>query len=241
MPNMDDQVMRDYYERARAERVAARQKLIETCNKHGVAKVEVEFDGYGDEGSTHMGTSHDPEVEAAAEDFAYFVLEEHFPGWEINDGSAGFDPHRRRHRQTRYRVRLPLHGRRVEQQGGEPVMAHPYHHATSSAKRWGGTPEDYLGIHEWFDETKAHHADFRHRALRHHAEGIFLCERIFGVTLTNSDGRAIPVRWVGEQHVREDLGVIPAATDWLREIAPRAWMARTGSKEAATKGRGDAA
>lgn len=120
-------------------------------------------------------------------------------------------------------------------------MAHPYHHATSSAKRWGGTPEDYLAIHEWFDETKAHHADFRHRALRHHAEGIFLCERSFGVTLTNSDGRAIPVRWVGEQHIREDLGVIPAATDWLREIAPKPWMTRTASKEAATNGRGDPA
>lgn len=88
MPDMD-QVMRDYNERARAERDAARQKLIDACNKHGVAKIEVEFDGYGDEGSTNMGTSHDQEVEDAAEGYAYFVLEEHYPGWEINDGSAG--------------------------------------------------------------------------------------------------------------------------------------------------------
>ena len=84
-----DQVTRDYYERVRAERGAARQKLIDACNKHGVTKVEVEFDGYGDEGSTQMATSHDPEVEATAQDYAYFVLEEHYPGWEINDGSAG--------------------------------------------------------------------------------------------------------------------------------------------------------
>lgn len=110
-------------------------------------------------------------------------------------------------------------------------MAHPYHHAMSSAKKWGGIPEDYLQVHEWFDETKAHFADFRHRALRHHSEGIFLCEAIFGVTIVNSNGRQIPVRWIGEQHVSEDLAIIPSAADWLREIAPKRWMARTAPKE----------
>ena len=30
-------------------------------------------------------------------------------------------------------------------------MAHPYHHALSSVKKWGGTVEDYLPIHSWFD------------------------------------------------------------------------------------------
>lgn len=88
MPDME-QVMRDYCERTRAESTAARQKFIEVCKKHGVAKVEIEFDGCGDEGSTQMLTSHDPEVETAATDYAYFLLEEHYPGWEINDGSAG--------------------------------------------------------------------------------------------------------------------------------------------------------
>lgn len=84
-----DQLMRDYQQRARAERDAAKQKLIDACTKHGVAKVEIEFDGCGDEGSTQMASSHDPEVEAAAEDYAYFVLEDNYPGWEINDGSTG--------------------------------------------------------------------------------------------------------------------------------------------------------
>src|SRR5262249_20198701 len=92
-------------------------------------------------------------------------------------------------------------------------IAHPYHHALSSVKRWGGRPEDYLEIHQFFDESKQCLADVRHRALRHHAEGIFLAERVFGVTLTNSDGRAVPVRWVGEQHVQEDLGWIPTVKD----------------------------
>jgi hypothetical protein len=111
-------------------------------------------------------------------------------------------------------------------------MAHPYHHALSSVRKWGGSVEDYLPIHHWFDESKALLADYRHRALRHHTEGIFLAERIFGVTITNSDNRVIPVRWIGEQHVKEDLGRIPSAVDWLKQIAPEPWMTRTGKLDA---------
>ena len=103
-------------------------------------------------------------------------------------------------------------------------MAHPLEHAESSARRFGGKPEDYLVIHRWFDESKAFFPDFRHRALRHHAEGIFLAERIFGVTLTNLEGAVVPVRYIGEQHVREDLGRIPTAQDWLGRINPERWM-----------------
>ncbi len=107
-------------------------------------------------------------------------------------------------------------------------MAHPYHHALSSARKYGGRPEDYQAIHDWFDESKAFLPDFRHRALRHHAEGIFLCERLFGATIRNSDGKEVPVRFVGEPHVREDLGRIPTACDWLRCVRPEPWMMRKG-------------
>ena len=81
-------------------------------------------------------------------------------------------------------------------------MAHPYHHSLSSVKKWGGAVDDYLPIHNWFDASKQITADFRHRALRHHAEGIFMAETIFCPTITLSSGRVIPTRWVGEQHVR---------------------------------------
>ena len=103
-------------------------------------------------------------------------------------------------------------------------MAHPLMHAESSARKFGGKAEDYLPIHSWFDESKAFFPDFRHRALRHHAEGIFLAERLFGVAIVNSDGKQVPVRYVGEQHVREDLGHIPTAQDWLLQINPQRWM-----------------
>ena len=108
-------------------------------------------------------------------------------------------------------------------------MGHCYHHALSSVKKWGGTPEDYLPSHQWFDESKAITADFRHRALRHHAEGIFMSEIIFGSTITISTGRVIPVRWIGEQHVREDLGRIPSFADWVRAIRPEPWMGRAST------------
>jgi hypothetical protein len=106
-------------------------------------------------------------------------------------------------------------------------MAHPYHHALSSVRQWGGTIEDYLPLHDWFDETKMLLGDFRHRALRHHAEGIFLCERFFGKTIRLKSGLVIPTRWVAEQHVNEDLSRIPAAADWLRCIRPETWMSRS--------------
>src|ERR1700694_2013500 len=110
-------------------------------------------------------------------------------------------------------------------------MAHALKHAQSSARKFGGKAEDYLPIHNWFDESKAFMADFRHRALRHHAEGIFMAEKIFGAVIVNSDGKQVPVRFIGEQHVKEDLGMIPAVTDWLRCIKPEPWMGRTPKLE----------
>ena len=103
-------------------------------------------------------------------------------------------------------------------------MAHPLHHAQNSARKFGGLAEDYLAIHSWFDESKAMMADFRHRALRHHAEGIFMAEKIFGVAIRNSDGKLIPTRYIGEQHVREDIGWIPSIQDWYSQIKPAKWM-----------------
>lgn len=115
-------------------------------------------------------------------------------------------------------------------------MANPYHHSLSSVKKWGGSVEDYQPIHDWFDASKEMHGDFRHRALRHHTQGIFEAERTFGHTITLSSGRVIPVRWVGEQHVIEDMGFLPALTDWLKTMQAEPWMSRTKKlPEEATK------
>ena len=106
-------------------------------------------------------------------------------------------------------------------------MAKPYLHALSSAHRWGGTPEDYLPIHDLLDSSKAVFPDNRHRALTHNAWFIgTIIERIFGATLTNRDGRVVSVRDVAEQHVLEDFGgrFIPSAQDFLEALAHEPWM-----------------
>lgn len=109
-------------------------------------------------------------------------------------------------------------------------MADPYHHALSTSKKYGGVPEDTLHIHFWFDQTKEWCPDFRHRSLRHHSEGIGECIEKFGKTVALSNGRIIPVRWVAEQHVIDDLGRIPTAADWLRCMRGEAWMSRSARK-----------
>lgn len=60
-------------------------------------------------------------------------------------------------------------------------MAHAYHHAISSAKRFGGSADDYLPIHNFLDATKSAWADHRHRAVLHHSYGIFLTEQTIGL------------------------------------------------------------
>ena|SRR5690348_11223467 len=110
-------------------------------------------------------------------------------------------------------------------------MADPFHHAVSSARKFGGTPEDYLKVHQWFDATKAAWADPRHRAFRHSTFGIQTAIEVFGQTITReSDGRVIPTRWIGEQHVNEDCGFIPTLEDWLDDLPIKPWMVRGARK-----------
>lgn len=110
-------------------------------------------------------------------------------------------------------------------------MAHPLVHAKSSAKKFGGVPEDYIHIHNWFDATKAWIAHSSHRMFRHHSEGIFQCEREFGEYFKNSEGKTVYTRYVGEQHVKEDcFGYIPTAKEWLDAMQSKEkpmWMLRT--------------
>jgi hypothetical protein len=108
-------------------------------------------------------------------------------------------------------------------------MSKPYIHAESSAKRWGGTPEDYLPIHQMMDSSKGTIADNRHRALTHNSWFIAPdgpLERMFGVTLTNSAGRKVQVRDIGEQHILEDFGgkFIPTPQDYLEQMPMESWM-----------------
>lgn len=110
-------------------------------------------------------------------------------------------------------------------------MAHPIQHSKSSVKTWGGSIEDYLPIHNWLDETKGWYGHSLHRLFRHHSEGIFELEKVFGPTIINSEGKTVYTRYVGEQHVREDCnGYIPTAKEWIDNINNNQkplWMLKT--------------
>lgn len=111
-------------------------------------------------------------------------------------------------------------------------MSKPYIHAISSARRFGGVPEDYIEIHNLMDSSKGAIADNRHRALTHTAWFLStILERVFGVTINNSQGRKVSVRDVGEQHILEDFGgrYIPTAQDYLEHMNFEDWM-QNGSR-----------
>ncbi len=109
-------------------------------------------------------------------------------------------------------------------------MAHAFYHAKSSARRFGGVPEDYLALHVWMDHTKDHLADARHRLVLHNTWGIALAIQLFGVTVTRvSDGKEIPTRAVLEQHVLEDLGRIPTLEQCLSQVTLEPWMYRNAA------------
>lgn len=103
----------------------------------------------------------------------------------------------------------------------------PYIHALISVKKFGGTPEDYIEIHDFMDSSKQCYASVAHRALLHNSFGIYLAEKVFGHNITNSEGKEISVREVAEHHVIEDLGKIPTVEDWLRNLTIKPWMVST--------------
>lgn len=131
-------------------------------------------------------------------------------------------------------------------------MAHPLVHAKSSARKFGGVPDDYVELHSWFDQTKVTMPDVRHRALLHNAFGIYLAEQQFGLAEENrilrqrlkdlgheqhglarvyitrpSDGKQVPIRPIAEQHVTEDCGYIPTVQTWLEKMPMELWMIRS--------------
>jgi hypothetical protein len=93
-------------------------------------------------------------------------------------------------------------------------MAHPYFHSLSSVRHWGGSPDDYIKYHAWFDESKKILADARHRLALHHDAGIQLFVSLFEGIIPNE----VPARDLGEQHVYEDFGEIVAIDEVARRL-----------------------
>ncbi|MGE0282671.1 MAG: hypothetical protein AB7P20_18955 [Rhizobiaceae bacterium] len=104
---------------------------------------------------------------------------------------------------------------------------HPYDHSRSSAKLHGGTWQDYLALHSWFDATKSILCRFTHRALRHHIEGVAEAVSIFGPSIINRDGVQVATAQLGLQHLEEDCTHPPVAMVWLIDFDTPDWLPTT--------------
>lgn len=109
-----------------------------------------------------------------------------------------------------------------------------WNHAQSAARKWGGKPDDYIEIEEFIDSSKKIIGDVRHRSIYHHTEGVWLCQRIFGRTITvekKNNSVEIPVRLVAERHILEDLGWLPSPADYMDGMPIKLWMSGSQRKE----------
>lgn len=109
-----------------------------------------------------------------------------------------------------------------------------YQHAVSAARKWGGAPEDYLAVEEFIDSSKKIIGDARHRAMYHHTAGVWLCQEVFGHTLSikkENGVSKVPVRLVAERHILEDLGWLPSPWHYFKEMPLEPWMSGAQRKE----------
>lgn len=95
-----------------------------------------------------------------------------------------------------------------------------------------------MPIEEFIDSSKQTLGDYRHRAVYHHTLGVYLCETIFGKTITikkNTKEIQVPVRLIAERHIVEDLGFLPSPEHYLKNIPFGAdetkWMSGSIRKE----------
>lgn len=110
-------------------------------------------------------------------------------------------------------------------------MAIPYIHALSSAKRFGGHPEDYMDIHELMDSSKAAFPNNGHRVLTHNSWFVVtILPKVFGHQCKNSDGKTYNVKDVGEYHILEDFKnrFMPSVQDYLEHLDVQPWMNNAG-------------
>ena len=109
------------------------------------------------------------------------------------------------------------------------------YHANLSAKKYGGSRDDYIAIHNFIDSSKSSYADAKHRAILHSTFGIFITEQVFGISIINSNGKEVCVRDIAEDHVIQDLGFIPTVEKWLDYLPTHPWMLGDGANKKSKK------
>ena len=108
--------------------------------------------------------------------------------------------------------------------------------AKGLAARWGGTPDDYLALIEFFDKPREFAPDNPDAAdlITHNSFGIFLAEELLGTTITLSgktcsgnQPQFISTRSAAEDLVYARIGSIPPAGNLAARTKLKLWMCGT--------------
>jgi hypothetical protein len=106
-------------------------------------------------------------------------------------------------------------------------MANPMIHAKSSVKRWGGSVECYLPIHELIDSPKATMNNNSSRMLTHNTWFAYtIIPKVFGYNIVNSDGKSVDTVDIAMLHIAEDFRMkfVPTPQDYLKHLEVQSWM-----------------
>ena len=106
-------------------------------------------------------------------------------------------------------------------------MSSPLIHAKSSVKRWGGTVEDYLPIHENLDNVKGAGHNLTARLITHNGYYCYnVIPKIFGYEIINSAGKRVDTTDIALLHVAEDYRMkgVPSIQDIVQHIEIQPWM-----------------
>lgn len=95
-------------------------------------------------------------------------------------------------------------------------MANAFIHSKSSAKIFGGIPEDYMAIHEKMDSSKAYFPSAAHRILTHNTFWIHeVMIPLFGYMYTRpSDRIQVCTKDICERHLLEDFSMPQCKIIW---------------------------
>jgi len=108
--------------------------------------------------------------------------------------------------------------------------------AKGLAARWGGTPDDYLALLEFFDKPRELAPDNPGAAdlITHNSFGIFLAEELLGTTIvlsaqtcSGNQPQFISTRSAAEDLVYARIGSIPPAGNLAAHTKLKLWMCGT--------------
>ena len=106
-------------------------------------------------------------------------------------------------------------------------MGNPLHHSKSSVKRWGGSVDCYIAIHELLDSPKSTMNNNTGRMMTHNTWFAYtIIPKIFGYNIINSDGKSVDTVDIAMLHIAEDYRMtgIPTPQDFLKHMEVQPWM-----------------